>query len=221
MNEFTAGECVRFGWETFKKRPWFLIGVALLFSLIGSISSNIASSVTEHGVTGSGFFLTLVDFFIIQIFVSIAQISFFLKAHDSIEGVTLRDAWQPEIYWKFLGASVLSMIIIVLGFILLIVPGVILGLGLIATCYLVVDKKLGAIEALKESWRITKGHKGTLFILILALMGVAILGFLALFVGILVAMPVIFLAVAHAYRILEKKAGSSSSQTEATPQISD
>ena len=27
---FTAGEAIRFGWETFKRRPWFFVGATLI-----------------------------------------------------------------------------------------------------------------------------------------------------------------------------------------------
>jgi len=27
---FTAGSAIRFGWETFKKRPWFFVGATIV-----------------------------------------------------------------------------------------------------------------------------------------------------------------------------------------------
>lgn len=50
------------------------------------------------------------------------------------------------------------------GFLLLIIPGVIVFLGLSLVTYVVVDKNLGYVDALKASWRITDGHKLDLFI---------------------------------------------------------
>ena len=72
--------------------------------------------------------------------------------------------------------------------------------------YLIIDKGLGPIEALKESRRITTGQRWQLllFVLILALLN--ILGALALFIGLFVTMPVTMIAMAHVYRGLEHKA---------------
>ena len=103
-------------------------------------------------------------------------------------------------FWRFLGAHILTVIAVVLGFLVLVVPGIILAIGLSFVPYLVVDRGLGPIEALKESWRITKGHKWQLLLLFLALVGINLLGVLALIVGIFVTVPITMLAFAHAYR---------------------
>jgi hypothetical protein len=58
----------------------------------------------------------------------------------------------------------------------------------------------GAARA--TNWRITKGHKVQLFLFGLALIGLNILGLLALVVGIVVSVPATWLAVTHAYRKL-------------------
>jgi hypothetical protein len=55
---------------------------------------------------------------------------------------------------------------------------------------------------MKESWRITKGHKWQLALLFLALLGINLLGVLALVVGVFVSVPITLIAFAHAYRTL-------------------
>jgi uncharacterized membrane protein len=66
----------------------------------------------------------------------------------------------------------------------------------------VIERELGPIEALSESNRITRGHKWPLFGLVLLLIGINLLGVLALGVGLLVSIPVSTLAFVHAYRVL-------------------
>jgi uncharacterized membrane protein len=68
--------------------------------------------------------------------------------------------------------------------------------------YLVIDKNMAPMDALKESRRMTYGHKWNLFLFGLGLIGINILGFLALIIGLLVSLPVTMLAMAHAYRTL-------------------
>jgi uncharacterized membrane protein len=68
--------------------------------------------------------------------------------------------------------------------------------------FLVIDRGLGPIQALKESHRITQGYKWTLFVFCLLLVLVNLAGLLALVVGIFVSAPVSLLALTHAYRVL-------------------
>jgi hypothetical protein len=90
-------------------------------------------------------------------------------------------------------------IVVVIGFVLLIVPGVIAMLGLYLTQFYVVEANMGPIEAMKASWESTKGQKGDIFVLILLSFFVILGGILAFCVGIFVAIPVIWVAMAIAY----------------------
>jgi len=132
---------------------------------------------------------------------------FALRAHDNIETVQISDLWHPHPFLRFLGAYILSALIITAGFILLIVPGVIASVGLSFVAFLIVDRGVGVIDSLKESWRITKGHKWQLFLLGLLLLLINLLGILALLVGIFVTIPITLLAFTHAYRTLAARAG--------------
>lgn len=90
-----------------------------------------------------------------------------------------------------------------IGFLLCIVPGVILALGLQFGFHLIVDRGMPPVDALKESWRLTQGHKGNLFVLALLLFGVQIAGVLACCIGaLLVSLPIILLANAYVYLTL-------------------
>jgi len=209
MRTLSVGDCIRFGWETFKRRPWFLIGAFLLAMIINGIPSVVGPQpeFTPDGellpqtlTTTDGIMLLLS--IVVSVLVWVGLITFFLRAHDNVEGVQLADLWNPSPFWRFLGAHILTGIVVSLGFLALVVPGVILALGLAFVPYLVVERGLGPIEAMKESWRITKGYKGQVGLLILALLGIVILGLLALGIGVLVAIPVAMLAMAHAYRAL-------------------
>ena len=99
------------------------------------------------------------------------------------------------------------------GLILFIVPGIIAALTFGLAPYIVIDKGLGPIAALKESARITKGNRLRFLALSGATTLIMLLGILALFVGVFVAMPVIMLATIAAYR-----AFSAAADTHAVPQ---
>ena len=209
MHTLSVGDCIRFGWETFKQRPWILIGAFLLAMVIASLPGIIGPH-PEIGPDGQVIPQPLTTFevvmslasLVVSIFVGLGLTTFSLRAHDNIQAVQIADLWNPGPFWRFLGAHILTVIAIALGFLALIVPGIILAVGLGFVPYLVVERGLGPINAIKESWRITKGHKWQLFLLFLALLGINLLGILALVVGIFVSVPITMLAFAHAYRTL-------------------
>jgi hypothetical protein len=89
------------------------------------------------------------------------------------------------------------------GLILLIIPGIILMVMLQMFSYLIIDKGLGPIAALRRSRVITKGHRGRLFIFGLLLMLLNIAGFLCLVVGLFFTVWTSSIAMARVYDRLE------------------
>src|SRR3989338_5836046 len=201
--EFKAGDMIRFGWETFKKRPWIFIGTFLATIIINWLIGAVTAPFWKEGVMSViGFAVS----FSAQTLFSMGMIALFLKAHESVESVSLKELWHPNQFWFYLGTTILVSIAILVGLILLIIPGFIAMLGLQFSSYIVVDKNLSPVKALKESMRITKGHLWELLILLAFIIVLNIFGVLALLVGLFVTVPVSMLAMVHAYRVLEHKA---------------
>lgn len=123
-----------------------------------------------------------------------------------MQNASIKDLWTPHPFWRFVGGQILLGLIVIAGLILLIVPGIIWGLKYMFTPFITIDRGLMPMEALRESGRITQGHKGELFLLMLALIGINILGFICLFIGLFVSIPVSALATVYAYRTLERQA---------------
>jgi uncharacterized membrane protein len=210
METFKVGSAIRYGWETFKKRPWFLIGVVVVYGIVSWViqfAGDLASRPIGHNTFSSGAVAFVIQE-LLAVFLAMGMMSFLLKAYDNIETVQISDLWHPDEYWQYLIYTVLLGIVVVGGLILLIVPGIIFSIMFMFSGYLIVERKLSAIDAMKESARITKGHKGDLFLLMIASMGVVLLGLICLIVGVVVAFPVIMLAQVWAYRTLSHAAGT-------------
>ena len=195
-NTFSIKESFQFAWKTFTSRPWFLIAVFLVLGVFVSITSSILQPSEGGNIL---FFLISV---IINVVIDMGLITFALAAHENVQSVGWKTLWAPQKFWKFLAASVMVAGIVIVGLILLVVPGIIAALGLMFTKYLIIDTDLGPVEALKESWSMTKKHLGHLFLLVLALIAINIAGAIAFLVGLLVTVPLSMLAVAHVYRAL-------------------
>jgi len=95
--------------------------------------------------------------------------------------------------------ALLRSLAVGVGFVLLIVPGVILALGLAFAMFFVIDAGLGPIEALQASWQATRGQKPEVFVLAVLTFLVSLAGLAMCCVGIAAAYPLCMLAYAVAF----------------------
>jgi uncharacterized membrane protein len=112
-------------------------------------------------------------------------------------------------YWNAVLANLLVYIIVSVGFVLLIVPGIIFACKLAFVHYLVVDQKMEVIEAVKESWRMTNGHAWQVFLIGLLAIPISIAGLLCFGVGIIIAMMWVSLAFASLYHAVSLSSETS------------
>lgn len=195
-------ECIRFGWTTFKVRPLYFAGVFLLLFAIQFLFDQLSD---DKGIlNGHNALLGVAALvsFIVSIIVDMCTRKFSLQAHDNPQSASVRTTWVPGVMWKYAGATILVVLGVICGLILLIIPGLIFAMALMFTLYLVLEKNLDPIAAMKESIRMTKGYRMQLFGLSAAAVLINILGLLALVVGLLVSIPVSMFAMAHAYRVI-------------------
>lgn len=198
--EFSRKEAVKFGWETAKENFGFFLVVIIVIILISALSGFLQK---QSGGLG---FLTSIVFAVVGMIFQMGVIKSCLKFVDGQKPELEELFSQYKLTLNFVIATILYSLILAAGFILLIVPGIIWGLRYSYYSYLIVDKGLKPIEALKESAKITYGAKGKLFIFWLLLAGIIILGTLALGVGLLWAMPTVVVAWAYVYRKLSSAA---------------
>src|SRR5688572_8887404 len=101
MNTFSIKEALRFGWETFKKRPLMLIGgfsVAFLVSVVVSIFLDPGE---DAPFTLTTFLMSLASF-LVGLIVELGLVTFSIRAHDSVETVKINDLWNPTPFWRYL-----------------------------------------------------------------------------------------------------------------------
>lgn len=197
-------ESLAFGWRTFKSCPWLFISVPLVLLAVAMGIGIIEDALGLFFSKAQMELIISVESFVTTVLMSIGIGTLYLKAQGDVAAAGLRDLWNPKPFWRYAGVSILGGVVIILGLVLLIVPGIIIALAFSLSGLLVIEKGLGPIEALKESVRLTKGHRLELFKLSLANIGINILGVCALVVGIFVTIPVTEMAFVHAYRTLSK-----------------
>ena len=100
-------------------------------------------------------------------------------------------------------AGLLQSLLVAIGCILLIVPGIILYCGLSMTYLILIDRpELSGIDALQESWRMMNGHKMEFFCLNCRFIGWSLLCCLTFGIGFLWLSPYMYGAYCNFYRNL-------------------
>ena len=132
----------------------------------------------------------------------------FLKAvrREKIEIKDMFSVFERN-YWNAVIAGLVKGIIIFIGFCMLIIPGIIFACRLAFVNYLIVDEKMEALEALKASWAMTKGHGWTIFGMALLAFLIIIAGLLVLFVGVFISAMWITASFAILYHSVYVKKG--------------
>ena len=202
---FSAADAIGYGWKKFRENvgpiliaAFILIAASIVFSLIGN-------RVTGNGMGSSGFNFSLggLVFQILSTLVSyILGAAIIRGALDVTEGkkFDLGSAFSNLPYGNVIVTSLLIAVLETIGFILLIIPGLLVAFFTIFAMYFVIDKNQSPIEAITSSVKLVRAHIGDTLLLVLLSIVVLIVGFLALCVGILVAFPIVILASAYAYK---------------------
>lgn len=197
---FIKKEAINFGFEIAKKNIVFFLSVFVIWAIVTIISSVIQGSLNANKQSLISFIFTLF-MWIVNSIISMGVINIVLKFVDN-KKPRLSDIYYTQKLFNYILASILRGIIIVFGFIMLIIPGIIFAIKLQYSEYLIVDKKFDAVDSIKGSWEMTKGVKWNLFLFGLLLGLINVLGFLLLFVGLLVTVPLSMVANAYVYRKL-------------------
>jgi uncharacterized membrane protein len=94
----------------------------------------------------------------------------------------------------------LYVVAMLIGFCFFIIPGIIIAIGLMMAPYILKDdQQISAMDALKKSWEVTKGHKMKIFWLGLSFIGWGILCLMTLGIGFFFLTPYMYTTFAHYY----------------------
>jgi len=205
---FSIKEAFSYGWQQTKKNfgTFFLIVVGVF------VVSGIFSFFSEEAKGGG---IQIVSF-IIQLLIGLGLTQAVLKIYKG-ETPSLQDFIPSRnILWEYLITTVVYLLGIIVGLVLLIVPGIYLCLKYQFALILVVDKKLKWKAALKESARLTEGKMWKLFGF--ALLGILlnIVGMALLFVGMIVTAPIVMMAYIYVYKKLLGEIGGETEEVKET-----
>jgi uncharacterized membrane protein len=196
--QFSKQEAIKFGFETAKSNLFFLV---VLFIIVMLISGSMSALGRQAAHEPAFAFVLWLFQTIVNLIVGAGMINIFLKFIDN-KKPEYKDLFYYKPIVNYAIASILNGLIVVGGLILLVIPGIFFAIRLQYTSYLIVDKNLGPIEAIKASWNITRGNVWNLFFFGILICLINVLGVLCLLIGLFITVPLGMLATAFVYRKL-------------------
>lgn len=199
---YSISESFSLGWKKFKEKALLYLGMTILINVI-SVFSNPSYQTFMHYPDISATPPYDITHFIANV-LYIYLVLGFTKAvisHMRGEDIEFNSFFNVNFMnlVHYFIAMLLTGVLVVIGMIFLIIPGIHIGLRLLFTSYLIVDKNLNFVDAIDQSWNMTKGKTMDLFFWVLIAFCIALLGLIALVFGLFIALPVISLALAYLY----------------------
>ena len=183
--KFSISEVAGTSWKFTKSQIWVLAGMFLAYCVVTGILNLI---------TSSSYVLNLLVQLIIG---SLFTLGFIRNMFQTMDGE------EPQFSAYGQEANILYSIIVCIGIVLLIIPGIYLAIRLqFFQQYIVSEERCSAIDALKKSWELTQGQAMPLFLLALVQIGLTLLGLILLVVGLFVAIPLIVMMQCYVFRQL-------------------
>jgi hypothetical protein len=220
--ELDIGNCLSRGWELVKANFWPTVGVtALVVIIIGAINQLVGlvmrpamnSMIVQHQVTAGAIFVVVMASVasapIYTIFTA-GLMKYFLKLIRG-EEAQIGDAFSgfgPSIGQLIL-LSLVQMILVLLGCVLCLIPGIYLSVAWYFAMPLIIDRRMNFWDAMELSRKMVNKHWFIVFAFLVVYGLLVIAGVIACCVGIFVTMPIGFAALMYAYETIFSRSQTS------------
>ena len=213
--ELDIGGCISRGWELVKNNFWPVVGVTALIILI-TVAINqvfglftrpaINAMIAEHRVSPREV-LTIVLMAIVggpiyTIFMA-GLFKYYLKLIRG-ESAGIGDAFSgfgPSIGQLILLSFVMNILMLI-GYVLLLIPGIYLAVAWFFSIPLVIDKQMGFWQAMELSRKMVNKHWFLIFAFLLVYGLLSVAGIIACCIGIFVTLPIGIAALMYAYETI-------------------
>jgi uncharacterized membrane protein len=193
--DLSVGHLFARSWPLFKDNLGVLVGAFIVYSILVGMGSNFTDEHTSFNLLG------LVSFIIAgPLTAGLYAMVLRVQRHEPVVFSDLFEGFRE--FGRAFGVYVLTTIALIVGFLLLVVPGIILAVGLWPGLFLVMDDDLGVVDTLKEAWALTDGYRLQLFGLGVVMLFFTLAGLLALIVGVFFTGAFAVLVMAAAYEEL-------------------
>ena len=166
-------------WDALNSKWLLAIGLVLLHGILNSVIGSVGFGLGTLALSGALSF-------------GLSRTMVLIYRGHTPQFETYFDGFKH--FLPTLVAFLLVSVIVLVGFVLLIIPGIIAAIGLSQTFYVLQDQpELGAEGAIRESWRLTWTNGNMLKVFFMSILSalVALGGLLVLGVGLLFAIPLV------------------------------
>lgn len=202
MNDtpFSIKESLIFGWEAFLLHYRVFIPAVFLTFVFSFIPEFIGKDYSDVMIISA---LVLGGIAQILIGMGITKIALKIVAGEE---VVFDDVFSAtHLFFTYVGGSIFYGLLVVLGLLLFVIPGIFLAVSYWLFSYVLLDKELGVWEALSEAKRISRGARWELFKFMIVVGVLNLAGAFTFFVGLFITIPVTAVAIAYVYRRLLNK----------------
>lgn len=197
-------EALRAGWRGFVGNLGPLLLLAVVAIVLSVVVGVVFGGSADPGeLTGPTAALGNLVSFLVNQLIAMVAILLALTIIDGHRVTTDRLVPSSGVFVSYVLGSVLFSIMLLIGFVLLVIPALIVGTIFGFYGWAIIDHGHNPIDGLRHSAEITRGNRWTVFGFFALVVLLNVLGALALGVGLLVAYPVTFLATGHVYRQLD------------------
>jgi uncharacterized membrane protein len=203
---FSIGEALKVGYRSLKDHFWFFAST-LILGLIIIIIPLYFSDKFQAQSPAVGFLFWLI-YVVLSTLLQIGYVKISLNIIDKNKSNIWNLVNGINLFFNYLIANILYNLILFAGLLLLVFPMFIWATKFGFFPYLVVDKKLGPIKALKASAKLSHGAKWDIFCYYIAAYLLVLLGVLAVGIGLFATLPIVLVSAAWIYRQLLKQTES-------------
>ena len=200
-----VGPALGFGWQVVSGNlgVWLPATLAILAAAV--IPDLAATHLEERGALVPAIGVSLLG----AVLMGLLWLGMVRMSLDAVDGGHVELATltgQGDLLLRYIVASLIFGMAVFVGALFLILPGLVVLVFLFFYDYVLVDRRTGILGSLRGSAELGEGHRIPIFLFLVALVAINILGALALFVGLLISLPVTYVASGHAYRQLQGRA---------------
>lgn len=205
-----TGDSIRYGWESVKQNLGFCITASLMLVAVGLGAYLIPMVLVFAGASGDGSVGIVLIGILLMTVASVLAGAFIYMAGINL-GLIFCDGRVPEYsdmrnnssrYGQLVIGTLVYMLMVTIGSIFCVFPGIYLGIRYFFYPFLIVDQDMDAMDAIRAAGELTRESMVETFGFLLAIYVLNLVGSLLCGIGLLVTVPITMIALSYVYRVL-------------------
>ena len=158
----SAFDLFRPSWEAVRRNLNSFLWLVLLPSLLAGTGSLLTRGFHKQHAAGGQLLSFIGVIYSLVVLAAVPLLSLLAaRGHTVQPEVVFKSSWH--FFWRLLGLYIVTAMVVLVGLLLLIIPGIIMIRRYYLAPYFLIDQDLEIVEAMRQSAAATKGHSGALW----------------------------------------------------------